>query len=118
VTNKAGLLSALSSAVAGDVIYVNDNAKIDLTSEHDIIIPAGVTLASGRGNGTSQGALLYSHNLIFTNGEEVEYNLFKSGWKRSKITGLRIEGNDGEIRSKAGEYTLAWGIWSTDYDVE
>ncbi|GAH07976.1 unnamed protein product, partial [marine sediment metagenome] len=64
ITNKAELLNALSSAGSGDIIYVADNAEIDLTGEQDLYIPAGVTLASGRGrilsDTISWGGLLYT----------------------------------------------------------
>lgn len=59
VDTKAALLSALSSAGSGDVIFVDGD--IDLSGESDIVIPAGVTLAGDRGtvngNDVSSGAV-------------------------------------------------------------
>ena len=48
VNNKAELLSALSGATSGDVIYVTEGTTIDLTGQYPVGIPAGVTLASNR----------------------------------------------------------------------
>jgi len=59
VTNKTELLDALGQAVAGEVVYVADDAEIDLTGEYSTVIPEAVTLASGRGRGGSEGALLF-----------------------------------------------------------
>src|SRR5690606_10386387 len=43
VSSKAALLSALAQAEAGQVVYVDDAAEIDLSDEQDIVIPGGVT---------------------------------------------------------------------------
>ena len=42
-----------------EVVYIDDNAVIDMTDTTDTPINAGVILASGRGNGSSDGALLH-----------------------------------------------------------
>jgi hypothetical protein len=97
VTNKAELLSALSSATSGAVIYVDDNALIDLTGETSIGIPGGVILASGRGRGSSEGALLYTNQLA-------TMPLFKALGPDVRITGLRIRGPDPDINMESGSY--------------
>lgn len=58
VNSKATLLSALGSASAGETIYVQPGAPIDLTGELPKGIPAGVTLASNRGVSGSPGATI------------------------------------------------------------
>lgn len=86
VSNKASLLSALRAARYGNIIYINDNAKIDLTNVWNLSIPSGVTLASGRGIGSSLGALLYTKSFSSSG------NLFRLYGKNIRITGLRIKG--------------------------
>jgi hypothetical protein len=59
------LLDALKKAKKGDVILIDGGAEIDCTErvavEKLVIeIPSGVTLASNRGQGDSQGALILS----------------------------------------------------------
>ncbi len=90
VEDVDALLAALSEAKSGDVIFIPGEAVLDLTARIYIEglllgIPAGVTLASDRGNGDSPGALLTSDALktpvvIRTLGTGV------------RITGLRIQG--------------------------
>lgn len=89
VTTKAELVNAISNAGAGDIIFINSNANIDL-SNTQVRIPAGVTLASDRGYSGSTGAKIfqtasvggYDGAPLLTNGPGV------------RITGLRIEGPD------------------------
>ncbi len=114
VNNKSELLSALSAAVEGDVIYVDDNAKINLTFEHDIMIPAGVTLASGRGRAGSKGALLYTDELINITGL---VQMFITGGNGVRITGIRLRGPDNQTRNSAYEFANSRGIYSV-HDVE
>jgi len=62
VSTKSELLSALISASYGDIVYIADWAEIDMDGSTGMI-PAGVTLASGRGrtlgDTISWGALCY-----------------------------------------------------------
>ena len=94
VSSKEELLTALKNAKSGDVVYVEDNAEIDLTKFEDydqISIPGGVTLASGRGSVDNDGNLSYGA-LLFTN--EFESQLFITGGDSVRITGLRLKGPD------------------------
>lgn len=90
VSTKSQLLNALAGAQSGDVVYVADNASIDLTGQKGIAIPGGVTLASGRGRNGSNGALLYVRS---ADGDPI----FSSAGERVRITGLRFRGPDTEI---------------------
>jgi PKD repeat protein len=96
VTNKTELLNALSNASSGDVIYVADYAEINMGNTQHQVIPAGVTLASGRGR-ILEGTISWG-GLIYTNehDEEIEY-LFRTGGSNVRITGLRIQGPDPEV---------------------
>ena len=59
VSTLGELSAALGAAVAGDIVYVADDAEIDLTGE-SLCVPAGVWLAGGRGVGGAAGGLLYA----------------------------------------------------------
>lgn len=90
VTNKAELLAALAIATSGEIVYIDDSAEINMTGTEDTVIPVGVTLASGRGNSGSEGALLHydTKNLwapYFTYG-------YCQPSDNVRITGLRIQG--------------------------
>jgi len=87
------LLAALKQAKAGQVVYVDDKAEIDLTGKQKIVIPGGVTIASGRGRGNSQGALLYSNELATS-------PLFLAGGEKVRVTGLRLRGPDQKRRTE------------------
>ena len=90
VSTLDALLDALKNAKRGDVIYVDSKAKIDCTvrvyiEKLVLEIPEGVTLASNRGEGNSEGGLIFSDTfatrpLIHVTGPDV------------RITGLRIGG--------------------------
>jgi hypothetical protein len=87
------LLAALKEAKSGQVLYVSDYAEIDVTGEQEIVIPGGVTVASGRGRGGSKGALLYSEELATS-------PLFLAGGEKVRVTGLRLRGPDQERRTE------------------
>jgi len=93
VKSLGELLAALKMAKAGQVVYVDDKAEIDMTRRRRIIIPAGVTLSSGRGKGDSQGALLYSNELSTS-------PLFLAGGEKVRVTGLRLCGPDPNRRTE------------------
>jgi hypothetical protein len=99
------LLDALKKAKAGQVVYVDDDARIDLSplakpeGRQDISIPGGVTLASGRGKGGSEGGLLFSNVLQ-------NCTMFIPAGKGVRLTGLRIFGPDPERRT---DQLYRWG---------
>ena len=92
VNDKRELLKALTESKAGDVIYIDDKASIDLSGESKIKIPAGVILASGRGINGSKGALLYTNK----NGTFPLFTVEESG---TEIFGIRLKGPDTGIYS-------------------
>lgn len=88
VSTVADLKKALQAARPGDKIYLNDNSTFDLSGQPPLMIPAGVTLFSGRGFNKSKGALIFSSQLktipmLYANGNNI------------RISGLRIKGPDG-----------------------
>ena len=89
VSTGEELLDALALAESGEVICIAGDAVIDLTGTPNNVIPAGVTLASDRGAGGSQGALIrYTYN---DNGMYMT-SIFVVGGDGVRVTGLRLEG--------------------------
>ncbi len=87
VSTLTELEAALNSAVSGEIVYVDDSARIDLTDAPTLRIPGGVWLASGRGVDGSAGALLYS--------TEIEgRSLLRADGPDVRVTGLRLYGPD------------------------
>ncbi len=93
VSSRSELLIALKNAVSGQIIYVTDSVSINLTGENNVAIPAGVTLASGRGRDKSLGALIFSDTLN-------TQPLFLIAGKGVRVTGLRLQGPDPERRTE------------------
>lgn len=94
VSTKDSLLYYLSIAKPGDVVYVDDRARINLTGTKNIKINKGVTLASGRGDGSSEGAIITSKDFWpESNGDA----LFITGGDSARITGLRLEGPSPDV---------------------
>ncbi len=116
VTTVDELEAALAEAQTnpGTTIYVDDCAVISLTGRRDLQLPAGTTLASGRGNpGSScpEGALLFTDEMYETPGDDKQvFSLFKVTGPGVRITGLRLRGHDTEIRDEAYSHLLARGI--------
>lgn len=69
------------------VIYIDDNAKIDMTGEHLLPLGNNVTLASGRGVDGSRGGLLYIRYKQWDTNP-----MFKSNSTNVRVSGLRAEG--------------------------
>lgn len=84
VDDPLGLIGELDAESDGKkLIYVDDDAVIDLTPYPNRKLPAGVTLASGRDK-LKKGALLFTKNR--------DGALFKVIGNDVRITGLRIQG--------------------------
>ncbi len=109
VSTRSELLSALTKATSGKMIYVADSAQIDLTGYKNISIPAGVTLASGRGRSGSLGGLIYTSDRKSGYG----YNKFFKAGSNVRVTGIRLRGPDSEIGSSTYTYQLYSGIVSS-----
>ena len=96
VNTEDELIDALAKAKPGQVVYVADAAELDFTlrvmlEKLVLQMPGGVTLASGRGNNGSQGALICSD-------EFATFPLIKVTGENARITGLRIQGPDPKMR--------------------
>lgn len=86
VRTRAQLMDALEDASRGDIVYVADDARINL-SDQSVCIPGGVWLASGRGKNNSPGGMIYSNTMI-------RVPILKACGNDVRITGLRILGPD------------------------
>ncbi len=106
VFDKKGLIKALNGAQSFDVIYVDDSARINLSEIWDLPIKENVTLASGRGNNGSLGALLYTSTK-----EKNKLLQLKTG---ARVTGLRLEGPSIVIDGPGMCYNDAQGILISD----
>jgi hypothetical protein len=98
----------LAAVAPGKTIYVADDARIDMIGEKNIVIPAGVTLASGRGRDGSPGGLVYTDDLKDASGKV--WNTFFNVEDNVRITGLRLGGPDPKIGKDPYEYELYDGI--------
>ncbi len=78
------LVAALKAAKPGQVVYIPEGARIDLTETETLAIPEGVTLAGSRGAGESVGALLVS--------KRKKGLMFSTAGDGVRLTGLRFEG--------------------------
>ena len=90
------LLAALQKARAGETVFIDPKAELDLTAlvyaEGLVIgVPSGVTLASNRGQDGSPGALLYSEAFQTA-------PLIKALGPDVRVTGLRVRGPDPKVR--------------------
>ena len=87
------LVGALGKAVSGQIVFVDSDAAIDMSAVSDIVIPAGVTLASRRDGEKEPGAVLYSVDVATR-------PLFSTGGEGVRITGIRLRGPDLERRTE------------------
>ena len=102
VSTRAQLLTALQSAKAGDVVYINGNANIDMTGTFNVRIPAGVTLASNRGESGSPGGRIYQNRVSNDPTSGFPIAIFKTGGAGVRVTGLRLDGPDETRSSPSG----------------
>lgn len=92
VRTLKALLDALERAKRGQIVYVADDAEIDMTGRENVVIHGGVTLGSGRGRDGAKGGLLFSTKLK-------TFPLFCTGGDGVRVTGLRLRGPDPERRT-------------------
>jgi hypothetical protein len=108
VSTKSQLLSAMATATSGQIIYVADSAQIDLSGCHDLVVPAGVTIASGRGRNGSLGGLIY------TNTQTYSWDQLFRPHSHVTFNGIRLRGPDGNIGT-SDQKPMVTGIWCSGY---
>lgn len=96
VSTRPELIEALSEAQAGEVVFVDPDAEIDLSvwvrlDELTLEVPGGVTLASNRGQDGAAGAIIYSD-------EFATQRMIRTTGPGVRITGLRLRGPDPQRR--------------------
>ncbi|MEA2080266.1 MAG: hypothetical protein U9P00_10495 [Pseudomonadota bacterium] len=88
VRDREGLVGELYADWEGKkLVYVADNASIDLSFSHNVQLKDGLTLGSGR-NKLNEGALLYTQDTY-------EKALFDVVGSNVHVTGLRFRGPSG-----------------------
>ncbi|MFC7138434.1 right-handed parallel beta-helix repeat-containing protein [Halosimplex aquaticum] len=81
------LMDAFDSASSGDVVYVAGDATIDassVTGTDNLVVPAGVTLASDRGIDGAPGGRIKT--------DVIDYSHMMSAERNARVTGVRITG--------------------------
>ncbi|MCE5230203.1 fibronectin type III domain-containing protein [bacterium] len=113
VKNADEFFKALASAKPGDVVYVDDNSVIDISGRLKIVIPGGMTLASGRGQNGSVGGLIR-----FTEFKGLDNrNVFATGGPGIRITGVRFGGPSNAMGRVLPMYHLIYvGHYWTEID--
>jgi Right handed beta helix region len=87
VQSVGDLYKAIRKVKKGEIIYLHDNRSFDLTEYAKLELPEGVTLASGRGQNGSKGALILVADLARFPMIEVKGN-------NVRISGIRLQGPD------------------------
>ncbi len=115
----------IETAPPGSIIYINDNVTINLTGQYaatganSIRIPAGVTIASGRGNGSSQGALIFTDDFDFyTSISNAGQPAFVCNGDNIRLTGFRFKGPYQQIgtNSPLSSIRFKTGITTIGFD--
>lgn len=92
VTEPANLASALAGASSGEIVFIPGDKDWTWTaSDPEFTVPAGVTLASDRGVGGSEGAVLRARHTSTSSSFPVLFTLGAG----ARITGLRLQGPSG-----------------------
>lgn len=113
VKTAAQFVKAVNSAKEGDVIFVLNDAKIDLTDymvaqNYTVRLKDGVTLAGDRGKDGSEGGILFTTAIT-------DRPMIDAG-SNVRITGLVIQGPDAKIRDM-GNMKIGAGIFSDNSGV-
>jgi hypothetical protein len=115
VRTLSELKTALGKAKSGETIFIPGDVTIDVTGVwNSLKIPAGVTLASDRGNGASQGGMLsMATNLNLNPPYSDRYGrLLETAGSNVRVTGLRIKGPfvpaDGKTIPGGNEVNGVW----------
>jgi hypothetical protein len=92
VSTKDQFLNALKNVRAGDIVYIEGTATIDLTGIYSgVTIPAGVTIASNRGENGSPGGRIVQNAYNDPTTLSGQCAL-KAAGEGVRLTGLRLEG--------------------------
>lgn len=117
--NWSTFKNKVEGATSGQVVFINSNVSMDLTSlnSNAILVPAGVTIASDRGNAGSNGALLYSNQVKYNN-SGYERPVFVTAGTNVRFTGFNLRGPygfSGTYSATDSDLRLKYGI-SSNYD--
>ena len=101
VRTATELLDALKQARKGQRIFIPGGAEIDMAGQEDVLLPAGITLASTRGLNDSPGG-----RIVMQRRQTGSYYLFRTAGDEVRVTGLRFEGPDGDGEQHNGYANL------------
>ena len=107
VTTADELLTALQNAEQGDVIYIDEMVNIDLTDTPEVVIPAGVTLASNRGARSTAGSAAYSFN-ISKPGDYVLWGLTSAPRENGKSLWVSMDEKESRHWNLEGSSNWSW----------
>ena len=100
---------ALLAATSGEIVFLDPAAVFDLTGLADIVIPAGLTLASDRGTNASPGALIRTANPT---------TLFRVLGDNVRVTGLRLHGPGSDGSDCATAETRGVIVFGDDFEID
>lgn len=95
----ATLKTKIEGATSGQVVFIEGNVVMNLGTTR-YFVPAGVTVASDRGNGASDGALLYTNEMKYQGSGDAR-PVFVSMGNGTRYTGFRFRGPYGFV----GDYS-------------
>jgi hypothetical protein len=101
------LVSAFSRAIAGESVYVEDGASIEVPDQN-VKIPKGLIWGAGRGVVSRPGRITRL-NIV----GKGSYNYLFVGGQGAVITGLAFQGPDQEVGSSSN-YAPLWGCFLLD----
>jgi hypothetical protein len=107
------LINALAACPSGKIVFINKTVNINVSGSYQIAVPAGVTLASDRGNAGSPGGRI-SHlrlpNDIQISGDPKDVAVLYITGNNARITGLRIDGMNYTADATAPYENMTTGI--------
>ena len=110
VSTLEELTNALKKVKSGELVFVKNDAVITVNGVSDIVIPEGVTLASGR-SGETSGAIIQTVTMNLR-------PLITVGGDNVRITGIRFRGPDMERRIEHFKQLWAEGGREAFYSID
>ncbi|WP_025666930.1 FG-GAP repeat domain-containing protein [Aquimarina megaterium] len=121
VKNLSELKDAIHQAVDGNIIYIEDNATINVAEFDTIVINKSITLASGRGIHEKCGALIKTDAYGLVNATTSPSQWVNNSYSSHlpilviqssgvRITGIRFQGPYGNIESNRARLKVKKGI--------
>jgi PKD repeat protein len=109
ISTRTALLAALAAATSGAVIYIDPavNIALDNSADENILVAAGVTIASNRGVSGSAGGMISTTKV----GSGWNKPLFRTNGDGVRFTGLRMQGECYAEDYSGTESNFRVGLW-------